>query len=57
MTTTQKDKPAPHVYGSADPDNRQPQPANGMRGEGAGTPLTPEDPNETDKAAADKDER
>ena len=35
-------KPGPHIYGGADPDNRQPPPANGMRGEGAGVPLDPE---------------
>ena len=54
MTSKQKNKPAPHVYGGADPDNRQPTPANGLRGEGAATPLTPEDPEAADKDGADK---
>ena len=54
MTSKQKNKPAPHVYGGADPDNRQPTPANGVRGEGAATPLTPEDPEAADKDGADK---
>jgi len=56
MTEDRKDKTEPHVYGGPDPDNRQPPPANGLRGEGAAVPLdtdtpdpSPEDPDAPNK--------
>ena len=54
MSTTQKDAASPHIYGGSDPDNRKPPPANGMRGEGAVTPLETEDPKEPGEKAPDK---
>jgi hypothetical protein len=46
------DKAAPRVYGAPDPENRQPPPPMGMRGE-EGAPLSDPPPGQSREASVD----